>query len=84
MTLLVAKEKIISVYKGNTYAKEMDILKLIELRGNVGLYYNLHTKDSFPASPSKVKKIDSRLYIRPETKAGVKQPKTNPGQLTLF
>lgn len=89
MTLLIAKTKVVSAFKGNTYANEMDILMLIEVRCHVGLYYNLMTKNTFPCNVRLTKQIDSRMYFKPEEsldkpKSKSKSKTKNQAQLGLF
>lgn len=85
MNLTVANQKIKSTFSGKTYAEEGDLLFLIEVRGDVGLYYNYYNKERFPALISKVKIVDSRVYIRLETKVETKTKPIKPtNQLSLF
>lgn len=85
MTLIIAKDKIKSPTKSNIYAQEGDLLKLIATHGHVGIYYNYHKKERFPASTDKTKTIDSRIYIKPIYKEDVKTKPVKPtNQLSLF
>jgi hypothetical protein len=85
MTLIIANDKIKSPTKSNIYAQEGDLLKLIAVHGHVGIYYNYYKKERFPASTNKTKTIDSRIYIKPISKADVKIKSVKPtNQLSLF
>ncbi len=84
MKLIVANTRIKSIVGKAIYANEMDILKLIEMRGHVALYYNLHTKQRFPSTPDKTKTIDSRLYIKPTEEIKSTKQKKPTNQLSLF
>lgn len=85
MNLLIAKEKITSHSKKNVYAEIGDMLKLIDVSGHVGIYYNYYNKERFPCNITLVDTIDSRLYIRPIKTDGKKVKQKAPtNQLSLF
>lgn len=90
MRVLIASRKIVShCNNSNVYANEMDIVSIIAINGDIGLYKNMETGKTFVCNKSNIREIDDSMIVKPDVVDGKKKlsgksKSVNDNQISMF